>query len=1705
MKNNRIHKIIRTRMAALLLPSLLIGAGVISATGIASHRSIDKQAMADEQQIPEEEMLSLLDNLSRLAANAGRAIEEYDTSDESPDTLLWSKKRTEEELVRMISRELERRELWRATTDLSGLRYQWQVRRWRLGVPSEGNGYSLLAELMEQLAEKGFDALRELHLRELDQALRVGYSDQALSMLEWEGKRSEENIYPAYIERFAGRPEQPVVRLLDLRERISRLLDPLRSEHKTEEWLREESKLYAEYLRIEPSMAGNPYEKRMKEMGKQLFGHRPSIGDLTYIDLHTGEAIVEIEGPTRQALDLYLITGGHKVEQQIRKGRAKKLASYTAPAGKARWISDKVSLRLPRVGYYRLALYNEREGVVRQGNALLDQIDVRQYDRTIYAMDRQDGSPVSGVEVKVFRGDERKRPIATLYTGEGGEVVVRQTPPRGGYLFISAKDPRMLEERFFTIYGEQKWPAGTANPKRQAETHFYTDRPIYKRGQTVKVGIVTVTRKGEVVKAEPNTLQQVKLVAYRDGVEEVLETQTITTDDRGVAEASFTLPEDERLSGFSLSTAYGDESLQVEEYKLMHLSLTIDSIPTGYVSGRPMRIYGRIEDMNGHPVAARLTLQFDVDGKRMTGRSGSDGHFMLETEPLTKSATGGYYWNHPITLSAADAIGDVTDESLAMEKDTTNLPLSASLLLGGKDILNRLDLTLSTESQPYQRMRLGDLSRYQLTATWIDAKGKQVGEPIDLPMKGKLKLSLDNLPSGSYRLRIETTDYWGQVVTDESDPLYLYSPTDDRLQGEVPLFATMTKEGEILYGSSHGGTLSLLMVRERKGSVHQFLSVEPGKLYRLRPTEGTLSVVLSAYYRGEETFRRIELREYGEESGDKEKTHTDGLEMKEGEGRFVPGADFSRRFTIVSRAGKPLSEVPVLVAVFDKALTEASGDEQHWSKIGGSPILYNALGGNLYGAVLMESAVESAVASPRAMMKQSNVVNDELAVVAEGAGSDGQPRLRQNFAETAYFSALLRSDMEGRVQLDFKLPDTQTEYILKVYSFVPDFEEELLEDHDFRVFAPLSVELSLPRYMRWGDRLEGLARVQNAEESPTTIRATVSESQAQLSEAELSVAGGQTGTMPFVVEAKRTDGDSLILRATAAGANYTDALERVIPLRSDLAEYTVAVPFSSYKQSQVSLTLPKADLGGSQAVAEIYFSPIHLLLTTLADTYATEPPAEELSLLEASTKYAVYSRLKALIASTPELKRSLSMSRAQLRSAIRDRESEPRSSFNRQADPRTLADFYDLLLSEERMSDLLGGLEKRILTFIFPTGGFRYDAMLPDPSPWLTHVTLERLAFTPTRSAKLDDAIDQSLKYLLGQLSKERSYYKAAMEYRLLTHELGRKDPSFTGEVKKLLEKQVKGARESYRTASTSYLLNFGEYSRAFDTKAAYSEVRDFIRDRSSYTQSDAELLALTVFLHNDQPDEALSPEVTRFMLSLKQGTLWSNPLTLDAVEPLLRTVTPTRFEPDATLHLGKVTYRPTALDKATGHIVLGLPKPETKTVIRWEGVTTDFAFGGIRYRVTEPAAMATPTGEKLTIDKEVYARRIVNGNSSLVRLTDEREAVTGEQLVVRYLIETKQDLSLVTIRDDRAAGAEPGYDFAGYGMSDRTWYGYSRRETADFIFIDYLPRGKHVIELEATANVAGHFSYGPAEVQSFYAPEYAGNSAGGSLTITRE
>ena len=212
--------------------------------------------------------------------------------------------------------------------------------------------------------------------------------------------------------------------------------------------------------------------------------------------------------------------------------------------------------------------------------------------------------------------------------------------------------------------------------------------------------------------------------------------------------------------------------------------------------------------------------------------------------------------------------------------------------------------------------------------------------------------------------------------------------------------------------------------------------------------------------------------------------------------------------------------------------------------------------------------------------------------------------------------------------------------------------------------------------------------------------------------------------------------------------------------------------------------------------------------------------------------------------------------------------------------------------------------------------------------------------------------------------------------------------------------------------------------------------------------------------------------------------------------------MTPTTISDRATLTINGECYQLSPTERVTGTLAVRYPAKEDSLTLTWSGIQSDYIFGGLSYLVTQLSAKVTPTGEKLTIEKQVYVRKVDSeGKESFSIATNVQK---GDKLIVRYLIEAKQDLSLLTIQDPRPATAEFGYDFEGYRFADRLWFDYSRRDTHDRFYIDYLPRGRHQIELEAVATQSGHFTYGPAQIQSYYAPEYTGNSSGGSLDVTK-
>jgi len=124
----------------------------------------------------------------------------------------------------------------------------------------------------------------------------------------------------------------------------------------------------------------------------------------------------------------------------------------------------------------------------------------------------------------------------------------------------------------------------------------------------------------------------------------------------------------------------------------------------------------------------------------------------------------------------------------------------------------------------------------------------------------------------------------------------------------------------------------------------------------------------------------------------------------------------------------------------------------------------------------------------------------------------------------------------------------------------------------------------------------------------------------------------------------------------------------------------------------------------------------------------------------------------------------------------------------------------------------------------------------------------------------------------------------------------------------------------------------------------------------------------------------------------------------------------------------------------------------------------------------------------------------LVTRNTDRGEVTEDavyRSLNVGDKLIVRLIIETDRAMEFVHLKDLRASGFEPMEVLSGYRWGGGLGYYQSTKDLATHFFIDYLPRGKYVIEYPVTVAQAGAYSEGLATVQCMYAPEFGSHSQG--------
>lgn len=252
--------------------------------------------------------------------------------------------------------------------------------------------------------------------------------------------------------------------------------------------------------------------------------------------------------------------------------------------------------------------------------------------------------PAAKLYVKTSRNDKE-----TVYTTDSkGEQVLG----KGSFnCYVSAEkgdDKALLSASIWNSYNRISRNNGCVTYH-----HIFTDRGIYRPGQTVHVSLLAYSVTKDV-ETTVDAGQKVTVSLYDANYNNVGEA-TVMTNEYGVAATEFTLPE-KTLSGlFHIRTASGSESFRVEEYVRPTFEVSIPRPKVNYRQGDTITVKGTAKAYSGAPLGnARVVYNVKRQQSwwwRMTG----EGNKPLLSDTVTTDMQGNFEIRMPMLMPEDNA------------------------------------------------------------------------------------------------------------------------------------------------------------------------------------------------------------------------------------------------------------------------------------------------------------------------------------------------------------------------------------------------------------------------------------------------------------------------------------------------------------------------------------------------------------------------------------------------------------------------------------------------------------------------------------------------------------------------------------------------------------------------------------------------------------------------------------------------------------------------------------------------------------------------------------------------------------------------------------------------------------------------------------------------------------------------------------------
>ncbi|TVR76100.1 MAG: hypothetical protein EA412_14460 [Chitinophagaceae bacterium] len=794
----------------------------------------------------------------------------------------------------------------------------------------------------------------------------------------------------------------------------------------------------------------------------------------------------------------------------------------------------------------------------------------------------------------------------------------------------------------------------------------------------------------------------------------------------------------------------------------------------------------------------------------------------------------------------------------------------------------------------------------------------------------------------------------------------------------------------------------------------------------------------------------------------------------------------------------------------------------------------------------------------------SDVV-EKTSEIDDPAHEEEPTAIREDFAETAFFYPVLKTDENGKVQMEFDMPETLTRWKFMGLGHTQELRTLIIE-HTAITHQNWMVKSFLPRWVREGDEITLTATAYNMsqQEQNGNLQIIIKDALTQKDvtfaylqdekNKQITIAPNNSKVVNWKVA---IPGEHAFLEIEISGtaAGESDGERHLLPVLPLYVPVTESFNFYVDEKGQHHFQIPFAAKMQDEKVRPELFrleftpNPSWQVIFALPNLLEVQHRTAD----NLASQYFAISLGQHIFKQHPEIAVVLKALQQQQHSGDRNilegflAQHPEFKALTLQATPwvrQSIAESENLqsllqLTDQNYVNNRKREIVRQLQNYQTSEGGFSW---MPQgrPNQYITRVVVELFAKLQSQQIEttepgLTEMLNSARNYLQQETNRQWAEFKKHEKYderhtpvyllnnlyALSFFSVNTSDNTTAHEILEHAKKHQSDFAPQLQAlvGMTAFRYNKKEIATESIEILKAQAIRS--KDRGTYWRTSAHswrwqdapiethAAIVQAFLEIAPQEERLVLEVQKWLLLNKQVSAWPTTRgTTEVIWAMLKSPADMlKTEKDIRLQYGDVDWTFSGREAEPGTLYRSQTYSNTQIRSLPDKITVDagedgLSWGSVMYRYDTPIDHIEDYGDELKVEKAFFVQYREDGKTLSRPLAEHGNLQQGDLLISRLTLRADRDMDFLHLKDVRPPVAEPVESISGRQFSHGLSYYIAIGDEGVNLYFDRFRAGTYIIEIPVRIVHKGNVAGGNASFQSFYAPSFSAGSGGGRVRV---